>query len=51
MKQATADPYQALNSVITAEAGAEVRFDACYSPYWAALGRFVDDARSALHDT
>ncbi len=51
VKQATTDPYQALNSVIAAEAGAEARFDACYSPYWAALGRFVDAAKSALHDT
>lgn len=51
VKQATTDPYQALNSVIAGDAGAGARFDACYSPYWAALSRFVDAAKSALHDT
>ncbi|MFJ8536814.1 hypothetical protein [Streptomyces sp. NPDC093591] len=51
VKQATTDPYQDLNSIIAGEAGAETRFDACYTPYWAALSRFVDAPKCALHDT
>ncbi|MFB7244305.1 hypothetical protein CW362_24240 [Streptomyces populi] len=51
MKQATTDPYQALNAVLSGVAGAEDRFDAAYHPYWAALSRFIDTAKKALQET
>ncbi|MEU7230087.1 hypothetical protein [Streptomyces chrestomyceticus] len=51
VKQATTGPYQALNSMLNGSTGAEDLFDSCYAPYWAALTRFIDAAKSALRET
>lgn len=51
VRQATADPYQALNSILGGATGAEDRFDASYHPYWAALTGFIDTAKSVLQGT
>ncbi|MFD7934540.1 hypothetical protein ACFV4T_08390 [Streptomyces sp. NPDC059755] len=52
VKQATTDPYQALNSILAGASGAEDCFDAAaYYPYWVALSHFIDTAKSALRET
>ncbi|MEU1466353.1 hypothetical protein ABZ467_38310 [Streptomyces sp. NPDC005727] len=51
VKQATTDPYQALNSILAGTTGAEDRFDSCYDSYWAALSGFIDTAKSSLQET
>ncbi len=42
--------YRALGAMVRGEAGADDEFRSRYEPFWAALARFIDSARDALHD-